>query len=101
MAVAPVDVVPCERRAGGSVHVVGDHRFPPEPRCPSSLAMKDQADVCPLSWRVTLKPISTRLQGGLRFFRHPVPAHLSVGLAARLPVWEMYGVATFRLSDTG
>jgi hypothetical protein len=63
--------------------------------------MKDQADVCPLSWRVTLKPLSTRLQGGLRFFRHPVPAHQSVGLAARLPVWEMYGVATFRLSDTG
>ena len=43
--------------------------------------------------------LSTPLQGGLRFFHPPIPAHLSACLAARFPSWETYGVAMFRLSN--
>ena len=42
--------------------------------------------------------LSTPLQGGLRFFHPPIPAHLSACLAARFPLRETYGVAMFRLS---
>jgi hypothetical protein len=61
-----------------------------------SLAEKDPSDVGSLSCRVTLKPVSTSLQGGLRFFRHPKPAPPSARLAACVPLRERYGVSTFR-----
>jgi hypothetical protein len=51
-----------------------------------SLAKKDQSDVCSLSCRVTLKPVSAPLQDGIRFFRPPKPAPPLSGLAAILPV---------------
>ena len=60
------------------------------------LAMKDQSDVGPLSCRVTFKPVSVRLQHGIRFFRHLKPAPPSVCLAAHLPKKGQYGVSTFR-----
>src|ERR1044071_6585896 len=50
-----------------------------------SLARKDQSDVGSLSCRVTLKPVSAPLQGGIRFFRPPKPAPPTDPLAVRLP----------------
>ena len=54
---------------------------PPSPICfprlrcsPYSLAKRHQSDVCSLSCRVTLKPVSAPLQDGIRFFRPPKPA---------------------------
>jgi hypothetical protein len=47
--------------------------------------------------RVTLKPVSTPLQHGLRFSRYPIPAHPSTSLAVRLPRGRAYGVTTFHL----
>ena len=44
-------------------------------------------EVCPLSRRVTLKPLSAPLQDGIRFFRIPVPASRSAFLTVGLPVF--------------
>ncbi len=41
---------------------------------PNSLTILDQMDVCSLSCRITFKPVSTRLQHGIRFF-HPPNLH--------------------------
>ena len=38
--------------------------------------------VCPLSRGAKIEPLSNPLQIGLRFLQHPLPAALSVGLAA-------------------
>jgi len=72
--------------------------FPHFNGSPDYLANKDQSDVGPLSCRVTFKPVSVRLQHGIRFFRHPKPAPPSVCLAAHLPsnIKGQYGVSTFR-----
>src|SRR5262245_6737581 len=43
------------------------------------------------------QPLSTPLQGGVRFFRPPVPAALSASLAARFPWRECDGLTKFRL----
>jgi hypothetical protein len=62
--------------------------------------MKDQTEVCPLSRGVMLpiaQPLSLPLQEGLRFFRPPLPAALSVGLTVHFPFWERYGLTKFRL----
>ena len=50
--------------------------------------MKHRSDVGSLSCQVTLKPVSTRLQGDIRFFRLPTPASLTVYLAAHLLLIE-------------
>jgi hypothetical protein len=62
--------------------------------------MKDQTEVCPLSREVMLpmaQPLSLLLPEGLRFFRPPLPAALSVGLTAHVPWRERYGLTKFRL----
>ena len=41
------------------------------------LAKEDQSDVSLLSHWAKLEPISTSLQRGIHFFRHPTPAHPS------------------------
>ena len=51
------------------------------------------AEVCPLSRRVTLKPLSAPLQDGIRFFPIPVPASRSA-----FPLRSAY---LFRRRDTG
>jgi hypothetical protein len=61
--------------------------------------MKDQTEVCPLSRGVMLpaaQPLSLPLPEGLRFFRPPLPAALSVGLTAHVPWGERYGLTKFR-----
>jgi hypothetical protein len=42
-------------------------------------------------------PLSLPLPEGLRFFRPPLPAALSVGLTAHVPLRERYGLTKFRL----
>ena len=51
----------------------------------NSLVTRDHKEVCPLSRGVTFKPLSARLQGGIRFFLIPLPAPPSASLAVRLP----------------
>src|SRR5699024_10329595 len=63
-------------------------------------AMKDQTEVCPLSRRGTC-PVSRLLQPGIRFFRPPLPAPLTVFLAVHLPVRQRYGFTRFRLTYRG
>lgn len=62
----------------------------------NSLATKDPPDVCSLSCRVTLKPVSPPLQQGVRFFRHPHPHHYRYPLRCTFPNRERYEVPTFR-----
>ncbi|AXM04728.1 hypothetical protein DKG79_24150 (plasmid) [Escherichia fergusonii] len=62
--------------------------------------MKDQTEVCPLSRRGTC-PVSRLLQPGIRFFRPPMPAPLTVFLAVHLPVRQRYGFTRFRLTYRG
>src|SRR5947208_1741456 len=50
------------------------------------LALKDQREVGPLSREVMLHPLSDLLPTSIRFFPHPLPAMLSVGLAAHFPL---------------
>jgi hypothetical protein len=66
---------------------------------PCSLVIPDPAEVCPLSRGVMLQPLSRRLQPGIRFLHHPLPAALSARLAARFPLWEGYGLTVFRTTD--
>lgn len=63
-------------------------------------AIKDQTEVCPLSRRGTC-PVSRLLQPGIRFFRPPLPAPLTVFLAVHLPVRQRYGFTRFRLTYRG
>ena len=58
---------------------------------------RDHEEVCSLSRRVMLQPVSRPLQPGLRFFPVPVPAPPWADLAACCPRRERYGVSTFRL----
>ncbi len=69
--------------------------FPHINGSPSFLATYHLSDVGSLSRRVTLKPVSVRLQNGIRFFRHPTPAPPWAGFAACCPRRERYGVSTF------
>jgi len=69
------------------LHVVGSS---------NSLATRDPPDVCSLSCRVTLKPVSPPLQQGVRFFRHPHPYHYQYPLRCTFPKRERYEVPTFR-----
>ncbi len=62
----------------------------------NSLATRDPPDVCALSCRVTLKPVSPPLQRGVRFFRHPHPHHYRYPLRCTFPNRERYEVPTFR-----
>jgi len=48
--------------------------------------MEDLAEVGSLSRRVMSQPVSARLQGGIRFFRFPLPAAPSAFLAVGLPL---------------
>ena len=54
--------------------------------------MKDRSEVCLLSYEANFEPLSIPLQDGLRFFRFPLPADLSVGLATFLPRRETSGL---------
>src|SRR5215475_1918846 len=68
--------------------------------CSGVLVMKDQTEVCPLSRGVMLpraQPLSLPLPEGLRFFRPPLPAALSVGLTVHVPWRERYGLPKLRL----
>jgi len=47
--------------------------------------MNDQAEVCPLSRRAMLQPVSRPLQPGFRFLRSPLPTTPTAFLAVRLP----------------
>src|SRR6266852_3158348 len=57
------------------------------------LVPRHRREVCPLARRVLLQPVSTPLQGGLRFFPPPYPPRR--WLALRLPDLP------FRRNDTG
>src|SRR6266481_2848101 len=61
----------------------------------SVLVLKDLTEVCPLSRRMMLQSLSTPLQGGLRFFRVPLPASLSASLTSCFPFQERYGFPVF------
>jgi len=55
---------------------------------PNSPVMRDQTEVCPLSWRGDVahaQPLSASLQDRLRFFRPPLPAVPSPSLTVRIP----------------
>jgi hypothetical protein len=67
--------------------------FPHINGSPSFLATYHLSDVGSLSRRVTSKPVSVRLQNGIRFFRHPTPAPPWAGFAACCPRRERYGNA--------
>ena len=62
--------------------------------------MKDQTEVSSLSRGMMLpgmaQPLSSPLQTGLGFFRHPLPALLSAPLTSCFPMWEQYGLTKFR-----
>src|SRR5664280_2301562 len=81
----PIDAVPC--RAGrctrqcNSVHLLSFCKR----GSTNSLVTRDHKEVCPLSRGVTFKPLSARLQGGIRFFLFPLPTPPSASLAVRLP----------------
>ena len=47
--------------------------------------MNDRAEVCPLSCRAMLQPVSRQLQPGFRFLRFPLPAAPTAFLTVRLP----------------
>lgn len=49
--------------------------------------MKDPAEVCSLSREMILQSLSPSLQGGIRFFRFPLPTTSLVRLAVSYP-WE-------------
>ena len=49
------------------------------------IAGRDQLEVGPLARGVTFKPLSGRLQPGVRFLHHPLPAPPSASLAIGLP----------------
>ena len=74
--------------------------FPLVVGSPNSLAKIDLSDVGSLSCRVTFKPVSPSLQGGIRFFRLLKPAPPlgspcgSLSPASKL-AREGYGVSTF------
>ena len=53
---------------------------------PMVRAPSDQVEVCLVSQRVILQPLSAPLQYGLRFLHLPVPAAPSVRLTAFLPL---------------
>ncbi len=48
--------------------------------------MEDLAEVGSLSRRMMSQPVSAPLQGGIRFFRFPLPAAPSAFLAVGLPL---------------
>lgn len=58
-------------------------------------AMKDQVEVGSLSRRVIFQPVSWRLQPGLRFLHHPIPAPPIALLTVCLPTGQRYGLTTF------
>ncbi len=90
---------PCGQRAHRStVSPLSPFAFPLAGSSSCSLATKHPSDVGSLSCRVTSKPVSASLQGGLRFFRHLNPAPPWAHLTARFPsqAREGYGVSTFR-----
>ena len=69
------------------------------------LVPRHRREVCPLARRVMLpghlaQPVSSPLQGGIRFFPTPIPAPPLVGLTAFLPFLrkEQYGLTTFHTS---
>src|SRR5260370_25960981 len=66
---------------------------------PSFLVMKDPMVVCSLSREgmllLSVHPLSPPLQGGIRFFHHPLPACPWEPLARFLPFRETYGLTTF------
>jgi len=56
-------------------------------------------EVCPLSRGMMLwstQSLSTRLQGGIRFFHRLVPTPPWASLAGCFPFRERYGLTTFR-----
>ena len=57
------------------------------------LAKGDPSDVCSLSRRANFEPVSASLQSGIRFFRHPTPAHPSDALACYLPKGRCTGLS--------
>lgn len=72
--------------------------LPSSPRIRAYLslhAMKDQVEVGSLSRRVLFQPVSQRLQPGLRFLHHPIPAPPTAYLAVCLPRGQRYGLTTF------
>jgi hypothetical protein len=71
--------------------------FPASNDFSNALVMKDLPEVCSLSRRANLEPVSPPLQRGLRFLQHPLPAAPSVGLATALPRGERIGLTLFRL----
>src|ERR1700676_396295 len=59
--------------------------FPPYNDSSNSLAMNDHTEVCSLSRPAILHLVSTRLQGGVGFFRVPLPTVPTGFLAVPLP----------------
>lgn len=58
-------------------------------------ARSHHEEVGPLSRGVTLKPLSGRLQPGLRFFPDPLPAYPTAFLAISLPVEERADIQAY------
>ncbi|ABE29232.1 hypothetical protein Bxe_A3760 [Paraburkholderia xenovorans LB400] len=59
-----------------------------------------RTEVCTLSRRVMLKPLSGPFQPSIRFFRLLLPAQSTTRLATRLPRGQLYGLTTFPLHHT-
>ena len=57
-------------------------------------------EVCPLSRRVTLKPLSMALHHGIRFLHNPLPASHSAALTIGLPIgyWLMGEIRAYQVS---
>jgi len=65
----------------------------------NSHVTRDPLDVCSLSGRANLEPVSALLQDGIRFFQHLNPAPPTVCLTVCLPGGQRYGISTFHMID--
>jgi len=63
-----------------------------------ALVTRDQAEVCTVTGGMMFQPLSSPLQAGLRFFRHPMPALHRPPLRSACHCWRRVGFTMFRLS---
>lgn len=63
-------------------------------------ASGDQAEVCSLSRKVLLQPLSGPLKHGFRFFRFLIPAQPTAFLAVRLSRGQLFGLTTLPFHHT-
>ena len=97
-------VVP-RRSAEGADTVSGALSCSPSVNSDYDSVSRDRAEVCLLSRKVMLQPLSLPLQYGPRFFRLLIlrlliPARPTTFLAVRLPRGQSYGLTTFPFHHT-